>query len=144
MRGLFLLAMAIISAAEAADPAGGWMAYAVGTPPAGTTRITKLDMTWKVGGDSKPSGSFYSPWFGMDPADELNLIQPVNPWTGHAWGAYTEYFQWSPQHNSNSAFLPVKAGQTLCGSLTYLAGTYPPPLHPLTPSTFDLHPLTSA
>eukprot|EP01052_Picozoa_sp_SAG31_P059281 SAG31_NODE_18601_length_630_cov_0.772128_1_plen_36_part_10 len=36
----------------------------------------------------------------MDPADNLNLIQPVNPWTGRSWSAYTEYFQWSPEHNS--------------------------------------------
>ena len=56
----------------------------------------------------------------MDPSDELNLIQPVNPWVGHAWVAYTEYFQWSPEHNSNSAPLSVVTGQTLHGSLTYI------------------------
>jgi hypothetical protein len=97
-----LVAMSSAALADAADPAGGWMAYgsihpphilrisftwrvhpaAVGQVPAGTQRITKLDMKWKVGGNAKPSGSFYSPWFGMDPADELNLIQPVNPWIG--------------------------------------------------------------
>lgn len=55
------------------------MAYAVGTVPAGTTRITKLSMAWKVSQNPKLSRAFFSPWFGMDPADNLNLIQPVNP-----------------------------------------------------------------
>ena len=35
--------------AQAQDPATGWMAYAVGTVPSGTERITRLEMTWKVG-----------------------------------------------------------------------------------------------
>ena len=48
-------------------------------------RITKLSMTWKVGASASPSRAFYSPWFGMDPDDNLNLIQPVNPWSGSAW-----------------------------------------------------------
>ena len=25
----------------------------------------------------RQSNSFYSPWFGMDPPDNLNLLQPV-------------------------------------------------------------------
>ena len=32
---------------------------------------------------------------------------------------YTEYFQWSPEHNSNSPQKSVKAGDTLRGSLVY-------------------------
>ena len=60
----------------------------------------------------------------MDPADNLNLIQPVNPWSGSrfgggSWSAYTEYYQWSPTHNSNSKSFSVSSGDTLHGSLTY-------------------------
>ncbi len=33
---------------------------------------------------------------------------------------YTEYFQWSPEHNSNSDQESVEAGQTLQGSLVYM------------------------
>ena len=55
----------------------------------------------------------------MDPSDNLNLIQPVNPWSGGSWSMYTEYFQWSPEHNSNSPQKSVEAGQTLHGSLVY-------------------------
>jgi hypothetical protein len=95
------------------------MAYAVGTVPTSTNRITKMEMTWKVGADPRPSNAFFSPWFGMDPADNLNLIQPVNPWLGSGWNMYTEYFQWRPEHNSNSEQFPVKAGQHLHGSLVY-------------------------
>merc|ERR1711904_177624 len=57
----------------------------------------------------------------MDPADNLNLLQPVNPWTGQ-WEMYTEYFQWRPTHNSNSQQHSVKAGQTLHGAITYNEG----------------------
>ena len=96
------------------------MAYAVGTVPADTTRITRMQMTWKVGENpTTSSGAFYSPWFGMDPSDNLNLIQPVNPWLGNGWSMYTEYFQWSPEDNSNSEQNDVEAGQTLQGTLTY-------------------------
>lgn len=115
---LSLIACMAVGAA-AQDPAEGWMAYAVGQVPSGTTRITKLNMTWTVGADAKRSSAFYSPWFGMDPADNLNLIQPVNPWFGSSWSMYTEYFQWRPEHNSNSRQQPVKSGQTLQGSLIY-------------------------
>ena len=115
-----MLRTTIISAAlsltAAQDPAGGWMAYAVGTVPAETTRITRMQMTWKVGENpTTSSGAFYSPWFGMDPSDNLNLIQPVNPWVGRGWAMYTEYFQWSPEDNSNSEQNDVEAGQTLQG-----------------------------
>lgn len=106
----------------AQDPATGWMAYAVGDISASNAdRITKLQMKWKVGEKAKPSFAFYSPWFGMDPSDNLNLVQPVNPWSGYSWSMYTEYFQWSPTHNSNSAQRSVEAGQTLFGSIEYLA-----------------------
>jgi len=111
-----------VASAAGQDPAGGWMAYAVGSIPSGKERITKLDMKWKVSEDARRSDSFYSPWFGMDPADNLNLVQPVNPWTGSSWAMYTEYFQWSPEANSNSKQQDVKAGQTLHGSLVYSAG----------------------
>ena len=67
------------------------MAYAVGALPAGKyERITRLEMTWKVGAAPRRSNAFFSPWFGMDPSDNLNLIQPVNPWGGSSWSAYTE------------------------------------------------------
>ena len=119
------LALALTLAAHAAaqDPASGWMAYAVGALPEGKyQRITRLEMTWKVGAAPKASAAFFSPWFGMDPDDNLNLIQPVNPWSGRAWSAYTEYFQWSPTHNSNSKAIACSAGDTLHGSLVYDAG----------------------
>lgn len=120
MMKLFVFA-ALIAVVNAQDPAQGWMAYAVGSIPSGVERITKLEMSWKVNSDPVPSGAFFSPWFGMDPADNLNLIQPVNPWLGNGWAMYTEYFQWSPEDNSNSPQRDVSAGQTLQGSLIYMA-----------------------
>jgi len=114
------IALALFLPSVAAqDPAPGWMAYAVGSLPEGVDRITKLTMKWKVGEEPSHSRAFFSPWFGMDPSDNLNLIQPVNPWLGSQWAMYTEYFQWSPEHNSNSRQQSVEAGQTLAGSLVY-------------------------
>jgi len=71
------------------------MAYAQGKLPSGTTRVTKMSMSWKVLSDPIPTEAFFSPWFGLNTGDRLNLIQPVNPWMGGSWSAYTEYFQWS-------------------------------------------------
>lgn len=63
MRAFLVAASVALAAAQ--DPADGWMAYAVGTVPAGTQRITRLEMQWKVGANPNPSSAFYSPWFGM-------------------------------------------------------------------------------
>ena len=41
--------------ANAKDPATGWMAYAVGSIPDGAQRITRLEMTWKVGAEPRRS-----------------------------------------------------------------------------------------
>ena len=114
-----LVLFAVLAVSMAQDPANGWMAYAVGQVPAGVERITSIEMTWTVGEEPKHSRAFFSPWFGMDPADNLNLIQPVNPWSGSAWSMYTEYYQWSPTHNSNSKTHSVEAGQTLKGTMVY-------------------------
>ena len=111
--------IALLANVVAQDPAHGWMAYAVGTMPHGE-RITRLEMTWMVGAAPRRSNAFFSPWFGMDPSDNLNLVQPVNPWSGSSWSMYTEYFQWSPTHNSNSRQHSVEAGQTLHGQLYYV------------------------
>lgn len=117
MRSAVAASFSTLVAAQ--DPANGWMAYAVGAIPSQYERITKLEMTWTVGESPGSNNAFYSPWFGMDPADNLNLVQPVNPWEGRGWEMYTEYYQWSPSHNSNSQAYSVKPGQTLHGSVEY-------------------------
>ena len=111
--------LALLTAVAAQDPAHGWMAYAVGKIPSAHERITRIEMYWTVGAEPAHSRAFFSPWFGMDPDDNLNLVQPVNPWGGRSWSMYTEYFQWRPTHNSNSRSYPVAAGQTLHGSIIY-------------------------
>jgi len=118
MVGFILIATALLlGTVSAQDPATGWMAYAVGSVPDGTDRITDISMKWKVSENPRPSFAFFSPWFGMDPTDNLNLVQPVNPWSGYSWSMYTEYFQWSPEHNSNSRSYSVKAGDILHGRI---------------------------
>ena len=117
----FLLSFITLPSISCQDPADGWMAYAVGAIPSNYQRITRLEMTWKVGANPNPSDAFFSPWFGMDPEDNLNLIQPVNPWSGDSWSMYTEYYQWEPENNENSREYGVESGQTLHGSIVYNA-----------------------
>jgi hypothetical protein len=116
MRLLFALCL-LAFGAYAQDPAQGWMGYAVGTYPGGG-RITFMEAYWKCGATPRTSSSFYSPWFGIETSDNLNLLQPVNPWEGNKWEIYNEYFQWSPESNKNSAAHVVDAGDILYGSVT--------------------------
>jgi hypothetical protein len=83
------IAAAALAGAAAQDPAGGWLGYATDSCPGGS-RLTFMDAYWKVGATPRNSGSFYSPWFGSDTTDNLNLIQPVNPWLGNEWQIYNE------------------------------------------------------
>lgn len=119
MSKVIFVALAILAACVSAqDPPPGWLSYATATCPAGT-RITKWEGKWKVGPTPQQSFAFYSPWIGMDTTDNLNLLQPVNPWLGSSWNFYTEYFQWQPTSNSNSQQMSTSAGHILHGSVTW-------------------------
>lgn len=120
MKFLLVLA-ALVSLINAQDPAQGWLAYATGVSPTGTGRLTHVSAKWRVPANPVTPGAFYSPWFGIEASDNLNLIQPVNPWTGNSWSIYNEYFQWSPEHNYNSEAHTVKAGDLLYGSVDFNA-----------------------
>eukprot|EP00163_Fabomonas_tropica_P027436 TRINITY_DN5286_c0_g1_i2.p1 TRINITY_DN5286_c0_g1~~TRINITY_DN5286_c0_g1_i2.p1 ORF type:complete len:284 (-),score=87.89 TRINITY_DN5286_c0_g1_i2:145-969(-) len=126
MSRVIVLSLAVLySAALAAaqDPATGWMAYAVGTLPSGTERLTHLEMKWKVSNNPRPSFAFFSPWFGADTTDNLFLIQPVNPWEGGQWNGYCENFIWQPVYNQDSPSFSVSPGQTMHGIMTYDASS---------------------
>lgn len=114
-----ICAMLIVGCVVAQDPAPGWLGYAKGVNPSGTGFLTYIEAKWKVGAAPRPSNSFFSPWFGIESSDNLNLIQPVNPWTGNQWLMYNEYFQWSPTHNINSPQHVVKPGNILFGSVRF-------------------------
>jgi len=114
---LIVLVCIIASGAFAQDPANGWLGYATGTNPGGG-RISFMEAYWKCGATPRQSSSFFSPWFGIETSDNLNLLQPVNPWTGRQWEIYNEYYQWVPTHNQNSASHVVAAGDVLYGSVT--------------------------
>ena len=100
------------------------LGYATGLDPAAKNgeagrRITFAEMYWKNCNNPKRGGAFFSPWFGIETTDNLNLIQPVNPWVGNSWEIYNEYFQWSPTNNKNSASHTVQPGDVLYGSVTF-------------------------
>jgi len=111
---------ALAAVVSAQDPAEGWLGYAMGVSPTGTGRITYMEAKWKVGQNPEVGGAFFSPWFGIEASDNLNLIQPVNPWVGDSWEIYNEYFQWSPENNYNSDSTTVQPGDVLFGSVTYI------------------------
>lgn len=114
-----LIVVALVAAVVVAqDPAPGWLAYATASCPAGT-RITHMEAKWTVGQNPPQSFAFFSPWFGIDTTDNLNLLQPVNPWFGTGWSMYTEYYQWSPSHNKDSTQYSVSAGDQLFGQITF-------------------------
>jgi len=124
MRSLVVFSLlAIVVSVWAQDPAKGWLGYAKGVYPAGK-RITYIEAKWKVPDNPKRDGAFFSPWFGIETSDNLNLIQPVNPWSSNHWEIYNEYFQWKPVHNENSASHNVKAGDIVFGSVTYTDQAY--------------------
>jgi len=114
---LALIAVAAFALVAAQDPADGWLGYAMATYPEG--RITYMEAKWKVGQNPTVGGAFFSPWFGIEASDNLNLIQPVNPWVGDSWQIYNEYFQWEPEYNYNSDSNQVNPGDILFGSVTY-------------------------
>eukprot|EP01116_Phalansterium_solitarium_P014482 TRINITY_DN3217_c0_g1_i1.p1 TRINITY_DN3217_c0_g1~~TRINITY_DN3217_c0_g1_i1.p1 ORF type:complete len:248 (-),score=62.45 TRINITY_DN3217_c0_g1_i1:99-842(-) len=116
---LCILSAAVVALAQ--DPAQGWLAYAKGVSPSGGI-LTHVAAKWRVPSNPAQGGAFYSPWFGIESSDNLNLIQPVNPWMGSSWSIYNEYFQWSPEHNENSASHTVQAGDELYGSVDFNAG----------------------
>eukprot|EP01063_Lacrimia_lanifica_P026088 TRINITY_DN3458_c0_g3_i2.p1 TRINITY_DN3458_c0_g3~~TRINITY_DN3458_c0_g3_i2.p1 ORF type:complete len:231 (+),score=87.95 TRINITY_DN3458_c0_g3_i2:76-768(+) len=113
------LACAACGLASAKDPVEGWLGFATGTSPDGKGRITRAEAKWQVLDAPKQGGCFYSPWFGVESSDNMNLFQPVNPWTGGGWSAYVEYFQWFPVWNENSASIEVKPGDVLHGVVTF-------------------------
>merc|ERR1719231_508378 len=74
-----------------------------------------MEAKWKVPAAPRQSQAFYSPWFGIETSDNLNLLQPVNPWLGDHWEMYIEYFQWRPTHNEDSDQHTVNPGDVLHG-----------------------------
>jgi len=123
MRIAVLIAVAVVFIASgvlAQDPAGGWLGYATGVSPTGQGRITYMEAKWTVGQNPVVGGAFFSPWFGIEASDNLNLIQPVNPWVGDSWQIYNEYFQWQPENNIDSDSNTVNPGDVLFGSVTYI------------------------
>ncbi len=45
-------------------------------PPSAGQRITYIEAQWTVLGIPSQGGAFYSPWFGIETSDNLNLYQP--------------------------------------------------------------------
>lgn len=74
--------LSLAAGALAQDPAQGWLAYSRVLPSTKGQRLTYISAKWKNLANARSSQSFYSPWFGIDTTDNLNLLQPVNPWFG--------------------------------------------------------------
>jgi len=121
MKAAALIALPALALAQ--DPAQGWLGYAMATSPSGGI-ITHIEAKWVNGQNPKNSNSFYSPWFGIESSDNLNLLQPVNPWLGNGWLIYNEYYQWVPTNNIDSAQHTSKPGDILYGAVDYDPNTH--------------------
>jgi len=121
MRGVALIIVGLVVGIASQDPAQGWLGYAEATYPAGI--LTYIEAKWTVPENPTVGGAFFSPWFGIETSDNMNLVQPVNPWVFDHWEIYNEYFQWDPENNIDSANHVVQAGDILFGSVTYNAAT---------------------
>ena len=114
MRSAVLLSFVLGGAAQ--DPAGGWLGYARALPPSGKPgqRLTYISARWKNNANPRPSNSFYSPWFGIDTSDNLNLLQPVNPWLGDQWVIYVREMGGAHPRHSSPALLLTLPSHGLC------------------------------
>jgi len=119
--GVLLLVVFLWGVVENKDPAQGWMGYATAQYPAGS-RLTYIEAKWKVPNNPVYGGAFFSPWFGIESSDNMNLIQPVNPWNSYSWLIYNEYYQWEPTYNFDSDMHVVQPGDVLFGSVRYSPG----------------------
>lgn len=81
-----ILLLLFADALLAQDPAQGWTGYAKGVNPANKGFITRAEAKWVVGSAPSNPSCFYSPWFGIETSDNLNLLQPVNPTNGYYGG----------------------------------------------------------
>eukprot|EP01084_Bolivina_argentea_P155217 270495_1 len=122
---IFSALVTLFALTQAQDPANGWLGYALGkNPNGGTDPITQIEAYWTNLQEPTQKNCFYSPWFGIETSDNLNLLQPVNPWENREWSIYNEYFQWQPPHNENSRKHVVYPGDKLYGSITYQPATH--------------------
>jgi len=120
MYNILLIITIFTISINAQDPAEGWMGYATTHDPINpVNRITYIEAKWVVPADPKVDGAFFSPWFGIESTDNLNLIQPVGPFLYDHWEIYNEYFQWSPLSNKNSVSHKVLPGDILFASITF-------------------------
>lgn len=105
----------------AQDPAPSWLAYAATKCPFEHQKITFMSASWTVPPLPPLSDNVYfTPWFGIETSDNLNLLQPVNPWNGSNWQIYPEYYQWVPSNNVQPAVLPAtQPGARIRGHVTF-------------------------
>jgi hypothetical protein len=122
------IALAVIAitapvAVVAQDPGPNWIVYAKATCPRPDQMITKMSAKWIIpenGEDMTEQNEFWTPWFGIETTDNLNLLQPVTCWGPDSWTLSTEYFQWTPDYNFNSEFVTVSTGNLCYGEVVYL------------------------
>lgn len=108
--------------ALAQDPGPNWIVYAKTECPAGK-QLTKMTAQWIIpenGKDMKDLGEFWTPWFGVETSDNMNLMQPVTCWGPNKWTLSTEYYQWNPDKNVNSDFVKVYTGDSCWGEVSML------------------------
>ena len=124
MATLCLIGMLLFGGVLGQDPASSWLGYAKAVSQNDSTAniITKIEVYWKNPNNPTRDGCRFCPWFGIETSDNYNLIQPVNVWdnSGRAdWIVMNEYFQWHPEHDSQSRTVSTSSGDTIYARITY-------------------------
>lgn len=123
MAMLSLIGILLFGGVLGQDPASSWLGYAKAVSQNNDTDniITKIEVYWKNPSNPTRDGCRFCPWFGIETSDNYNLIQPVNVWDNSGrpdWIVMNEYFQWHPEHDSQSKTVSTSPGDEIYASIT--------------------------
>ena len=113
-----LIVVLLLGCVLGQDPAQSWLGYAKAVQSNHTSQdiITKIEVYWTNPSNPTRDGCRFCPWFGIETSDNYNLIQPVNVWDNSGrpdWIVMNEYFQWHPEHDTQSRTVSTSAGDTI-------------------------------
>lgn len=111
----------LCGAANAADPSGGWLSYAVFKAKP-TDIITKLSATMIVPPSPKTPHGAPAFWFGVQTEHgDGALVQPImSKWLGDSFYMFQEIFDWTDRHDDQTHPMKVQAGDVVSASVTYV------------------------
>lgn len=113
-----IVLLATITCALAQDPASSWLCYAL-TQSSDGSGATRVSATTQI-----PSGPPQDPngepawWFGIEPSNNLYLIQPILPkWLGDGYYIFNEMFDWHTFNDQQSTNIKIPYGTNVSAEI---------------------------